>query len=447
MQNAEQSGQSEGLNLQHVTVCPDCDLVVATEPVEVPIGSQLVCPRCRCRIITPKKETVNRTLALSITSLLFFFPAHFMLLLQLEALGLLDQGTVFDSMTAVYHQKYLFVALMVFLTAILIPLAKLSLLFLVSLGISRQIFTKQLPRLFRWFTHIEEWGMTEVYLIGILVTIIKMSATADISYEKGFFCFIGLSFAIVGCIFSLDKHRYWKEIEKLQGSEGQAEPEEWLPSLQVRPLEPALNSDLVQCHTCHKVMHYVETKPGYEMHCPRCGGTVHKRIPNSINTTWALVLSALIFSIPANYLPIMQVDFLGTPERSTIMDGIEYFFQTGSFGIGLIILTASILVPVFKVVGLIILLYSIHFNRWSRRTQKSAMFRFVKFIGRWSMLDIFVIALLCALVDFGFFTSIMAAPASTFFTFVVITTMFAAISFDPRLLWDLPSPKDGMYKE
>jgi paraquat-inducible protein A len=129
------------------------------------------------------------------------------------------------------------------------------------------------------------------------------------------------------------------------------------------------------------------------------------------------------------------------------MDGIKYFFQTGSYGIGLVIFTASILVPLFKVVGLILLLYSIHFNRWSRLTHKSIMFRFIEFIGRWSMLDIFVIALLCALVDFGIFTTITAAPAATFFTFVVITTMFATVSFDPRLLWDINAPRDAMPQE
>lgn len=437
----EQSENSKVVNLQHITVCPDCDLIVATRPLTVPVGSQAVCPRCRCRLYTAKKNTVTRTLALSVTALLLFFPAHFMLLLHLETLGLFDQGTVFDSMHALYREKYLFVALMVLLTALLIPLAKLSLLFLVSLGISRQVFLRHLHRFFRWYIHLEEWGMTEVYLIGILVTVIKMSSTADISYETGFFFFIALSFAIVGCIFCLDKHHYWQTIEKLQNRKnGVAVKDTPAPVLVALHL-PALYSNIVQCHTCRKVMPLVQTPAGEALHCPRCGGHVHQRIPGSIQVTWALVLAAVLFSFPANFLPIMQVDFLGIPEKSTIMDGIEYFFQTGSHGIGLVILTASILVPVFKVVGLTILLYSIHFNRWSRLAQKTVMFRFIKFIGRWSMLDIFVIALLCALVDFGFFTSITAAPASTFFTFVVLTTMFAAVSFDPRLLWDMNAPQ------
>lgn len=438
---------NKDITTNDLTVCPSCDMIIATTPVEVPLDSNLVCPRCKFKVRNPKKDTIKRTLVLSLTGLLLFVPAHFMLLLQFEALGFIDQGTVIDSMTAVYKQRYFFVSLMVLLTAVLIPLTKLSLLFIVSLGLTRRIFVRQLPALFRWYCHLEEWGMTEVFLIGILITIIKMSHTADISYLTGFFTFVGLSVAIVGCVFTLDRHHYWNKIEKLKGAEGETYATNTSAPLHVQPMQLALAAGLVQCHTCHKVIRHEEPEQDHVLHCPRCDGIVHKRIPYSISTTWALVLTAVIFSFPANLLPIMQVDFLGTPQKSTIMDGIIYFFQSGSLGIGLVILTASILVPVFKVVGLALLLYSIQLNRRIRLTQKSIMFRFIEFIGRWSMLDIFVIALLCALVDFGVFTRITAAPAATFFTFVVLSTMFAAISFDPRMLWDITDPQSENNKE
>jgi paraquat-inducible protein A len=137
----------------------------------------------------------------------------------------------------------------------------------------------------------------------------------------------------------------------------------------------------------------------------------------------------------------MRVDFLGIPDRSTIMDGIIYFFQHGSYLIGLIIFIASILVPVFKIVGLIILLRSNHLCDLKLLRQKAKMFRFITFIGRWSMLDIFVIALLSVVVDFGFFTSIHVAPAATYFCIVVACTMFAVITFDPRIVWDKCNPE------
>lgn len=435
------------ITINDVTVCPGCDMILATMPVEVPFGSRLVCPRCKMNVRNPKKDTLNRTLALSLTGLFLFIPAHFMLLLQMESLGFFDKGTVLDSMSAVYQQRYYFVSLMVLITAVLIPFVKLLLLFTVSFGLARNIFVRPLPFLFRWYCHIEEWGMTEVFLIGILITIIKMNHTADISYGSGFFSFVGLSLVLVGSVFTLDKHHYWNMIENLKKKEKSGDATQKSRSLHVQPMQLALRAGLVQCHTCHRVIRYEESAPGHSLHCPRCGGVVYKRIPNSTSTTWALVLTAVILFFPANVLPIMQVDFFGTPQKSTIMDGIISFFQSGSLGIGLVILTASILVPVFKIVGLAVLLYSIYFRRGFRLTEKSMMFRFIEFVGRWSMLDIFVIALLCALVDFGFFTRITAAPAATFFTLVVLSTMFAAISFDPRILWDASDPQSAGNKE
>ena len=194
---------------------------------------------------------------------------------------------------------------------------------------------------------------------------------------------------------------------------------------------------LMLCHDCMMILPY-DTSQGHETDaiCPRCCAKVHIRTPDSASSTWALVLTAFILCFPANILPIMKVDYLGSLEASTIMDGIIYFYKEGSYGIGTVILTASILVPVFKIVGIILILLSIHFKWKSWLKHKTIMFRFIEFIGRWSMLDIFVIALLTVLVNFGFFSTIQAAPAATYFCGVVISTMLAAIKFDTRLIWD-----------
>ena len=196
----------------------------------------------------------------------------------------------------------------------------------------------------------------------------------------------------------------------------------------------AREAGLILCHDCHKLIaNRSEEAPAK---CPRCSASLHLRKPSSISRTWALVLTALILSFPANILPIMRVDFLGVADYSTIMDGIIYFFAEGSYGIGIIILTASVLVPCFKIIGIILILISIHFKWKSWLRHKTLLFRAIEFIGRWSMLDIFVIALLQVLVNFGSLTTIETAPAATYFTGVVLTTMSAAITFDPRLLWD-----------
>lgn len=423
-----------------VTVCPGCDLILATTPIKVPFGSRLICPRCKRNIHTPIKDTVKRTMALSLTGLFIYIPAHYVILLTFEMVGLQEMASVYDSIKALYLQKYGFVSLAVFLTAQFLPLMKLGLLFLVSFGISQKVYVPLLPRLLRWYQHLEEWGMSEVYLIAILVTIIKMAPTTRITYEFGFICFVWLVIIMscISCVF--DRRYFWTRIEELLqennlGREKMITDQE--KKFQGNRGTTAISAGLLQCHTCHKVLNPPVSSPDHELYCPRCEGRIHWRVVRSVSTTWALVLSALILCFPANILPIMDVELFGVSGKKTIMDGIIYFFQTGSYGIGLVILTASVLVPVFKIVGLSVLLYSINLRRGTRLLHKTLMYRFISYIGRWSMLDVFVIALLCSLVKFGFLTTVEVAPAAIFFTWVVITTMFAAKSFDERLLWDV----------
>ena len=191
---------------------------------------------------------------------------------------------------------------------------------------------------------------------------------------------------------------------------------------------------LTVCLDCHLIIKL--PSPSEKVKCPRCGAKVSVRKPESLAYTWALVITALILYFPANILPIMQVDFMGVKESSTIMDGIIYFFREGSYGIGIIILTASILVPVFKIIGIMMVLLSVQFRWQSWLKHKMLMFRFIKFIGKWSMLDVFVVALLMSEVKFGFFSTVEAGPGASFFCAVVVATMLAATRFDTRLLWD-----------
>lgn len=198
----------------------------------------------------------------------------------------------------------------------------------------------------------------------------------------------------------------------------------------------AMESGIIACHDCGRLMDATKEPQDKPLACPRCNATVHYRKHQSIPATWALIITATILFFPANLLPVMCVNFLGSMEYSTIMDGIIYFFHSKEYAIGLIIFMASILVPLFKIVGMLIILLSIKFKwkRWLRH--KTAMFHFIEFVGRWSMLDIFVIALMSTLVDFGALTATQAAPAASYFAAVVVCTMLAALTFDSRLLWD-----------
>lgn len=404
-------------------VCPACDLLVNHHKTTA--GHFISCPRCHKVLHKYKKNSIDKTLALALSGLALYLPAMFLPLMTMESLGMSESSNVLESIISFFNSGYYLVATMLLFSTAVFPLLLLSLISIVALQLKRGKHPSYLPKIFRYYLHLQEWGMVEVYLLGIIITIIKMTGTADISYDPGFFCFLGLVFASMGVTSVIDQQLFWKRMESHESKHHIN-----TMNFDVSTGLSAKDAGFIGCHDCHKILH------GSHTTCLRCGAALHSRKPNSISRTWALVITSMLFFIPANILPIMQVDLLGIPDRSTILDGIIYFFHHGSYGIGVIILTASILVPAFKVVGLLIILTTIRYRKNTFLQQKAKMFRFIEFIGRWSMLDIFVIALLTVLVDFGFLTSIHAAPAATYFCIVVVSTMCAAIAFDPRIMWD-----------
>ena len=196
----------------------------------------------------------------------------------------------------------------------------------------------------------------------------------------------------------------------------------------------AIDAGILICTECHELNK--QEADSEEQLCTRCGALIHARRPNSLTRTWALLITAAILYIPANLLPIMTVSSLGQGDPSTIMSGVIQLVQHGMFPIAAVVFIASILVPTFKLVGIGLLLFSVQRHQPLSAQQRIVMYRFIEFIGRWSMLDIFVIAILVAVVNFGRLASIEANLGAVAFASVVILTMFAAVTFDPRLIWD-----------
>ncbi len=194
---------------------------------------------------------------------------------------------------------------------------------------------------------------------------------------------------------------------------------------------------LVSCHDCHLLSRMPQRAAHQEAACPRCGGELHQRKPNSLMRTWALVLAAMILYIPANVLPMTITTTLGSVSADTIMSGVIYFMHSGSWAIALVIFTASVFVPFLKFTILIYLLLSVQFKSIKRPRDRTRLYQFTEAVGRWSMLDIYVVTILVALVKLGAFAEIEAGPAAIYFAAVVVMTMLASESFDPRLIWDV----------
>ena len=198
----------------------------------------------------------------------------------------------------------------------------------------------------------------------------------------------------------------------------------------------ARKASLVSCRSCHLVCRLASTAASASAACPRCGTALHFRIPNSIGRTWALVLAAVIFYVPAMVLPISTTATFAGTQGDTIMSGVIYFIQSGSWHIALIIFVASILVPMLKILILLFLLISVHMKSDWRSLDRTRLYRIIEAVGRWSMVDIFVITIMAALIKLGGLASFDIGPAAAFFAAVVVITMFAAMGFDPRLIWD-----------
>lgn len=198
----------------------------------------------------------------------------------------------------------------------------------------------------------------------------------------------------------------------------------------------AKNSNLALCPKCHKLNRLTASDSEKKIQCIRCRGFFYQRTPHSLQYTLAWNVAALIAFIPANLYPIMIIYSLGIGDPSTILSGIGQFVDQGLYPIAAIIFTASIIVPLLKIVGLFVLVYRAHTGVRLRPDKHSKFYHVLEFLGPWSMLDVFVVALLVAVVELGFVTSVAAGPAINYFTLTVIFTMIAANSFDPRLLWD-----------
>jgi len=196
----------------------------------------------------------------------------------------------------------------------------------------------------------------------------------------------------------------------------------------------AIDAGILICTECHELNR--QDPQTDEQTCTRCGALVHARRPDSLMRTWALLLTSAILYIPANLLPIMTISSLGQGSPSTIMAGVIELVQHGMIPIAAVVFIASILVPTFKLVGIALLLFSVQRRQPLSARQRMIMYRFIEFIGRWSMLDIFVIAILVAVVNFGRIASVEANLGAVAFASVVILTMLAAVTFDPRLIWD-----------
>jgi len=205
-----------------------------------------------------------------------------------------------------------------------------------------------------------------------------------------------------------------------------------------------MNADvLLGCECCGQVSAAApDADASVRLRCPRCGHALHRVKPHSLQRTWAFLGASVLLYVPANALPVMSTSNFFRQESHTIAGGIAELWADKSWGLAIIVFIASIAVPLIKIGALALLAWSAQQRpRW-RRVERARLYRVVETVGHWSMLDVYVVVLLAGIVRFGRIASVQPEPGLVAFAAVVILTMLAARSFDPRLIWQEPQDDD-----
>ncbi|GFD87814.1 paraquat-inducible protein A [Tenacibaculum sp. KUL152] len=371
--------QTDNLTL----VCEQCHT-----SVKIPSLShrqRAVCPVCNHTLVSFRNQASEKMLAYSFSAFVFLLLSLPFNFLTFKASGQKHSIDLPTGITVLIEQDYLSLAIITSLATVLLPGMVIVGIFLLSLAQIKQQRPFYLNRLFRLVKALLPWSMAEIFLVGTLVSLIKITELADVAIGMSFYAFIGFSALTALCISQFDVTRY----------------QMWL-SQGVPPSPKPLS----------------ETQAS-----------------ESIQRTWALLITACILYIPANVLPIMYTELFGQETPNTIIGGVISLWESGSYPVAIVILIASVVVPVAKIVILAWLNFSVQRQKTSSKQLRIRYYRITEAIGRWSMIDVFVVAVLVALIQMGNTLSIYPGQAALAFCAVVFVTMIAAMTFDSRLIW------------
>jgi len=372
---------SQESNERCVIACKGCGLESSVPILES--NQTAYCSRCGHKLTTLKHKWVDKVLALGLSGLVLLILSLFFNFLSFSTNGLNASISLISEVETLIEQGYVGLAGIILFACLLLPAGVLLLLsawmIMIKFGIGLRATKAQISLGYNFIV----WCMPEVFMVGVLVSMVKMTDMADIAFGIGFFFYIGFMVLYILTLLYLD--RFQVELALMK--------------------EPKLIRN-------------------------------SKNEGNRIQWTWALLLTAFLFYIPANLLPIMTTRFLGSDTPSTIVGGVITLWGHGSYFIASVIFIASILVPVFKMLAIGYLNYSVQTKSKASIKQRYTLYRITEIMGRWSMIDVFVVAILAGLVQLGSTMSVYPGSAVIAFCAVVVLTMLAAMSFDNRMIWE-----------
>lgn len=427
----------------YLSACPHCDALHRLN--QLPFGHAALCARCGTPLYCSRLVGLDVPLACALTGLLFLAIALCYPLLTLELGGRLQESTLWMGVTALLRDGVWLLAPLVLCTSLLFPALILvgMVYLLLPLKLHRPPWRYARP-VFRILTAFTPWSMVGIYALGVMIAIVKLRDMANVVPGIALYAFFGLLLATIATHVSLDAQTRQRILGSNRGGQRQpnrAEPPAVVYS-ETSTCTTALQAGFVVCHTCTLLVQPVHNTIALPNRCPHCESLLHPRKPDSVNRTWALILAAALLYIPANLLPIMTVIRFGQGEPDTILSGIQQLLASGLWLLALLIFFASIVVPLMKLGILTLLLLSTHAHtRWQIK-ERTTLYRMLELFGHWSMVDIFLLSVLTALVQLDALTTIAPGSGATFFGVVVVLTILATKSFDPRLMWDAIEERD-----
>ncbi len=415
-----------------VQECPDCGLFQVV-PESTP-GDTVRCMRCDGWLRRHRADPTSLSLSFSVASLVLYLVVLTMPLMTLDLFGRRHTVDVLTGPVALWNAQggLALVGAVVLFATVLMPGVIIGLNLLVLAAARGTPSPRFLPLLLRVHQTLRPWSMVEVYMLGIFVAYTKLVDLAHVDLGASIFALAAIMVLMIGADGAFDAAAVWQKID----AERQAGPDR-LPTCTADD-GLANPQRLLACHGCELVLQ-TDTGGPDPLACPRCEGVLHRREPDSLQRTMAFLLASAILYVPANLLPVLTLTKFGRGEPSTILAGVEQLYAAHMLPLALLVFFASICVPCLKVAGLSLMVAMTHFRASAGLIDRTRLFRVIDFIGRWSMIDVFMISILVAIVHFGFFANVDADPGIVAFAAVVVLTIFAAEAFDPRLMWDAAS--------
>jgi len=403
--------------------CEQCGLISQLPRMRPELVAD--CPRCHHTLWRMRRYPFQLPIACGLAALLFYLYAIVAPFLEITAYGRFQLAQLETGPIQLSLQGFELVGALVLAVTVIFPGLKLGIMLFTLIGLDTHLIPARLLKaLFRIYRPIGPWAMIDVYLLGFLVAYTRLTAIADVHLDTALYSLIGLMISMAAADAALDTEAVWRALDAAE-----ARPE---------PLGTP-GASLIGCHCCGLVNQADEGA-----RCHRCRASLRFRKKDSIARSWAFMLAAVLLYIPANVYPVMIITQLLETKPFTIMGGIVELASYGLWPLALLVFLASITIPLMKLLTLAYMLINTQIGSAEHLIGRTIAFRVIDFIGRWSMIDVFMISILVALVRFGQFANIQADLGAPCFAAVVVLTMFAVQCFDPRLMWDAAGEADPL---